>query len=117
MKKFMILLVSMLAIGMAAANAQSPAPEPDTLKEAKQTDPEAKNLPQDTHYTKDQIKITSKEIPAGVKRTLEASTQYEGWERASIYKNKSGNLYMLEITKGDTTHTYRFDSAGKPVNK
>src|SRR5687767_6319291 len=89
MKKSLILLVSIL-MGMAAANAQSPAPEPDTLKEVKQTDPEAKNLPHDTHYTKDQVKITSKQIPAGVKRTLESGTQFEGWEKGSFYKNKSG---------------------------
>jgi hypothetical protein len=104
-------------MGMAAANAQSPAPEPDTLKEAKQTDPEAKNLPHDTHYTKDHVKITSKQIPAGVKRTLESGSQFEGWEKGSFYKNKSGNLYTLEITKGDTTRTYRFDASGKPVNE
>jgi hypothetical protein len=117
MKKFMTFLISVLIIGIAAANAQSPAPEPDTLKEVKQTDPEAKNLPQDNQYTKDHVKITSGEIPAEVKRTLESGTQFQGWERGTFYKSKSGNLYTLEITKGDTTRTYRFDSSGKPVNE
>src|SRR5687767_13744228 len=115
MKTILILLVALFICCAEKVNAQSPAPEPDTLKEVKQTDPEAKSLPKNTNYTKDQLRITSKQVPEGVKRALNSDTQYEGWEKGSFYKDKSGNLYTLEITKADTTRTYRFNASGKPV--
>jgi hypothetical protein len=119
MKTIRILLVALFILCTGKANAQSPAPEPDTLKEVKQTDPEAKTLPlpRDANYTKDQLRITSKQIPEEIRRVLNSDTQYEGWEKGSFYKNKSGNLYTLEITKADTTRTYRFDASGKPAKE
>lgn len=117
MKNSLLFLTAILVLGLCVSKAQSPAPEPDTLKQVKQTDPEAKTIPRDANYTRDQVKITSTEIPASVRRTLESGAGYAGWERAIIYKNKSGNLYTVEITKGDTTRTYRFDRLGKPVNE
>src|SRR5688572_3860649 len=102
MKKISMLLL-VLFFSSAAVLAQSPAPEPDTLKTVKQTDPEAKNPPSHTNYRTDQIKITPSEIPAGVKRALESSSQYAGWEKASIFKSKAGDLYTVEISRADTT--------------
>ena len=107
-----------LFIALAAACAQSPAPEPDTLRDpVKQTDPEGKVLPQSSNYAEDHQRITAKQIPAGVRQTLESSPTYEGWEKAALYKHKSGNLYIIEITKADTTKTYRFDKLGRPVKE
>lgn len=116
MKTYLLFFIAVLIAGVAASSAQSPAPEPDTLKEVKQTDPEPKNIPQedDANYSKDQVRITSKQIPAAVIRTLESDIQYEGWETATIYKNKAGNVFTVEIRNGDTTRTFRFDAAGRP---
>lgn len=102
----------------AAVYAQSPAPEPDTLRDpVKQTDPEGKVLPRSSNYAEDHQRITAKQLPPEIQRTLEASPEYEGWERATIYKGKSGNLYIIDITKADTTKTYRFDKLGRPVKE
>lgn len=102
----------------AAVYAQSPAPEPDTLRDpVKQTDPEGRVLPRSSNYTEDYQRITAKQLPPGVRQTLESSPEYEGWERATIHKNKSGNLYIIDITKADTTKTYRFDKLGRPVKE
>jgi hypothetical protein len=116
MKKLASILAGLFIT--AAAYAQSPAPEPDTLRDpVKQTDPEGRVLPRSANYAEDHQRITSKQIPAGVRQTLESSPEYEGWERAMIYKNKSGNSYIIEITKADTTKTYRFDKLGRPVKE
>jgi hypothetical protein len=118
MKKLVSILTG-LFITIAAVYAQSPAPEPDTLRDpVKQTDPEGKVSPPEINYTDaDHQKITPKQVPAGVRQTLESSPQYEGWEKASLYKNKSGSVFVVEITKADTTRTYRFDKLGRPVKE
>lgn len=117
MKKLISVLAGLL-ITIAAVHAQSPAPEPDTLRDpVKQTDPEGGVLPKDVNYTDDHQKITPKQLPAGVRQTLESGTQYDGWEKASVYKNKSGSVYIVEITKADTTRTFRFDKLGRPVKE
>jgi hypothetical protein len=114
-------LVSILAaafIAIAAAHAQSPAPEPDTLRDpVKQTDPEGRVLPRDVNYTDDHQRITPKQLPAGVRQTLESSNEYEGWEKALVYKSKNTDVYVIEISKGDTTKTYRFDKLGRPARE
>src|SRR5215216_6246588 len=114
MKKLVLFFFGILFTA-AAAQAQSPAPEPDTLRDpVKQTDPEPKTLPSDVNYAEDHIKITPKQVPAAIRQTLGSSPQYQGWEKGNLYKDKSGNLFTLEITRGDTTHTYRFDKRGQP---
>lgn len=113
MKKIATLLAA-VAIGTAAAYAQSPVPEPDTLKN---TSPEIKVIKPETNYTQDQIRILPSDVPVPVKRALESGSEYEGWQKAAIFKNKRGNLFTVEITKADTTKTYRFDARGLPVNE
>ncbi len=101
-----------------AAYAQSPVPEPDTVQRVKQTDPPATAIkPDEANYRKDHLKITSAEIPKEIKRTLESSVEYKGWERARIYKNKAGDLYTLEISESDTLRTYSFNKDGKPADQ
>jgi hypothetical protein len=84
----------------------------------KQTDPPATAIqPREgsDDYKQDQVKIASTEIPKEIQRTLESSVEYAGWERSTVYKNKSGTLFTLEITAADTTKTYRFTADGKPA--
>lgn len=101
----------------ATALAQTPIPDPDTLKDpVKQTDPDVKVGPKDTNYKADRIRITPAEIPRAVKRTLESSSTYSGWEKAAVYKNENGSMFYVEIATGESVHTFRFDQAGKPQN-
>jgi hypothetical protein len=113
MKKTTTLLIA-ITLSAAAAYAQTPVPEPDTVEI---TAPEIKVIKPKTNYTEDQIKILPTDIPAPVKRALESSTEYTGWQKAAIFKNRRGNLFTIEITKADTTKTYRFDARGLPVNE
>jgi hypothetical protein len=117
MRKILLIIVGLIT-AVAAVVAQTPAPEPDTLRDpVKQTDPEPKTLPPNSHYIDDAVKITPQQIPTAVKQTLESGTSYTGWEKASLYKNKSGTVFIIEITKGDTTRTFHFDKLGRPVKE
>ena len=103
------------ALGTVAySNAQSPVPEPDTLKnQVRQTDPVPQTMPQDANYTAEKIKITSAEFPQAVKKTLSAGSEYQGWEKGTAYKSKDGKIFLLEMSEGDTTRIFRFDATGK----
>jgi hypothetical protein len=115
MKKLVLILTGIM-FSTAALLAQTPVPESDTLKDpVKQTDPEVKVLPQDANYLKDHVKITPKQIPAGVKQMLESSPEYTGWEKAAFYKDKAGTKFTVQITRGDTTRIFHFDPTGKPL--
>jgi hypothetical protein len=116
MKKLVIFLTGMLLA--MAAYAQSPVPDPDTIPDpVKQTDPASGVRPQNMNYANDHVKITPKQVPAAIVRTLESGSQYVGWEKGAVYKNKSGSVFTIEITHADTTKTYRFDTMGRPVQE
>lgn len=107
----------LLAVTTATLKAQSPVPDPDTLSTVKQTDPEPDALPPGTNYREDAVKITPAQLPPQVQKTLQSGTQYEGWQKGTIYKNKKENEFTVEVTKGDTTKSFKFDPAGRPVNE
>jgi len=67
-----------------------------------------------TQITKNMIRIQASDVPKSLKHTLEAP-EYEGWENATLYKDKSNNHYMLQIQNGGKMRTHHFDSNGKPV--
>lgn len=118
MRRKILLITFGLLIAVAAVVAQTPAPEPDTLRDpVKQTDPEPKTLPPDSRYIRDEVIITPQQLPPAVKQTLESGTLYDGWEKSKLYKNKSGSVFIIEITKGDTTRTFHFDKLGRPVKE
>jgi hypothetical protein len=116
MKKISIFLCGLL-VSLATLYAQTPAPDPDTLRDVKQTDPEVEHLPSDINYRDGQIKITPAQLPAEVKQTLQSGSEYEGWEKAAVYKSKNNGRYTVEITKADTARIFRFDKLGRPVKE
>lgn len=98
------------------ANAQSPVPQPDTSKtQVRQTDPVPDAMPPDASYTQDKIKIGSGELPEDIKRELNSGADYKGWQQGTTYKNKAGDIFILEMQEGDTLRTYRFDPKGKLI--
>ena len=116
MKKIILTIISALIISVAAVNAQEPTPQLDTVSTpVKEGDPEVKTPPPNVNYLHGMTRITSAEIPAAIKQTLESGSQYAGWERASVYKNKSGKTYVIEIKEADRTRIFRFDKNGKPI--
>jgi hypothetical protein len=101
---------------IAFVKAQSPVPEPDTLKnQVRQTDPVPQAMPHDASYTTNAIKITSTEFPEGVKRSLNDGSEYEGWQKGTAYKSKDGKMYILEMREADTVRVFRFDKTGKLI--
>ena len=97
------------------ALAQNPVPELDTTQiPVEQGDPALKTFSPET-YLKDFKRIMPDELPAPVRTTLDAGTQYSGWQRAPIYKNKKGDRFVLEIPSDDRTERFQFDAQGKPV--
>ena len=110
------ILFAALFFSSSVALAQNPTPELDTTQiPVEQGDPALKTFSPDT-YLKDFKRIMPDELPAPVRTTLDAGTQYEGWQRAPIYKNRKGDRFVLEIQSGDRTERFQFDAEGKPVS-
>jgi hypothetical protein len=117
MKSIQISLL-LLFLGCTLAFAQSPAPEPDTLKDVKQTDPELKSPPKgNAQYKEDHQKITIKQLPEAVVDGLKREKEFSGWENAKAYRSKTGSEYVVEITRNDTTRTFTFDKTGRRLKE
>jgi hypothetical protein len=62
----------------------------------------------------DKVMITTSEVPVSLRATL-SDKQYEGWEKSTIYRNRSTNEYLVEIRDGSDVKTYYFDKNGKAI--
>lgn len=117
MNKFIVAFSAAAMFSVATAYAQAPAPRADSVRDPiKQGDPAPDNVPTQAAYTKDMVRVNSKDIPASLRKTLSEDT-YKGWESANLYKEKSGNGYMLEFQDPLKTRLYRFDKNGKLVKE
>jgi hypothetical protein len=113
--KTLALLLSYIAF-VAVVNAQTPVPEPDTLKTpVRHSDPTPQTTAPNVDYTRNKIKITSADLPDAIQKTLQSSTQYTGWETADVFKDKAGKEFVIEIHEGDSKRVYRFDKTGRHV--
>lgn len=111
-----LLPLFLLFASVSLAYAQSPVPEPDTLKSpVRQTDPTPQTTAPNVDYTQNKVRITSADLPEAVRDVLASGNQYQGWETADAFKDKAGKVYIVEIRDGDRKRVYRFDKTGKPV--
>jgi hypothetical protein len=114
--KTIYLLFVVLIGSISFVHAQEPVPDPDTLKnQVNQKDPTPDNVQPDANYIEDKVKITSAEFPPAVKKTLNAGSEYQGWEKGTAYRSKDGKVYVLQLSEADTTRTFRFDKNGKLI--
>lgn len=113
--KTLALLFFALTASAISVCAQSPVADPDTLKTVNRNDNAPDALPPDASYTEDKVKITSAELPKEVKKTLEAGSEFSGWERGQVYKDKAGKVFVIEMREADTLRTFRFDKTGKLI--
>ena len=60
------------------------------------------------------LKFLKMKFPASMVNALKGS-DYKGQSK-TFYRSKKGDEYAVEIKDGNTTHTYRFDKQGKPIN-
>ena len=100
-EKLFVSIFASLMIGVASLSAQPIstmllAPEHSIMQE------------------KDRVKIKTEELPEGVKTALSADA-YKGWTVVSAYKVKNGEVYEVELKKGDTSQTLKFDKDGKVI--
>jgi hypothetical protein len=106
----------LLVFGAVAANAQSPAPDPDTLQNpVKQIDPEVKQLPANLNYTKDATRISPDDLPPVVLDSVKR-LHPTGWEKSVVYHHKKTNSYIIDIREEGGQKIYRFDKTGKRLN-
>lgn len=116
MKKLMLTLTGLLLISIMTVDAQSrdtvPTRKMDTLRQEGSKYQES----QESYNLREMTKVKVNEIPASLFQTLQGE-EYKGWdnETSTIYKSKTGNLYVVEIRDGDKTKVYHFDSDGKPI--
>lgn len=116
MKRLTTILAAILFVGVATVSAQTPTPDPDTLKSpVKQIDPEVDGMPRDINYAGGMNKISPDQLPKMVKQTLESLTVYDGWQKGKAYKDKDEKTFVVEIPKGDRTRVFRFDRNGKLI--
>jgi hypothetical protein len=59
----------------------------------------------------DKVMISTSQIPSAMLITL-GDPKYKGWDKSKVYRNKTSNDYMIEISDGTTTRTYYFDQSG-----
>jgi hypothetical protein len=70
---------------------------------------------QDQSYNwrdEDRMSIGKEELPSGLVETLK-SDEYQGWENATIYRNKTSEDYMLVMQENGQVKTFYFDQEGK----
>ena len=60
----------------------------------------------------DRMSVSREELPESLVETLK-SDDYEGWENATIYKNKNTDDYMLVMQDNGKVKTFYFDKEGK----
>jgi hypothetical protein len=63
----------------------------------------------------DRIEIKHQEVPAKLRNVLQADSKYQGWENGNLYFERTTDQYLLHLIKENSTQTYRFDKAGKPI--
>jgi hypothetical protein len=69
MKKIILAFGAAAMFSVATAYAQAPAPRADSVRDPiKQGDPAPDNVPTQAAYTKDMVRINSKDIPASLRK-------------------------------------------------
>jgi|SRR5688572_2006267 hypothetical protein len=107
MKKIILIIAGAFCLSAFALQAQAQdGPKKDTT-----------SIQPSQSYREDMVKITADDLPAAVRSTLQGA-QYKGWETATIHRNSTGEMYIVEITGDDRqVKTYKFDANGKPIEE
>jgi hypothetical protein len=108
-------IAALLLLTCSLGYCQSPVPDADTVKDPiKQGDPAPQIIQPRVSYKKTMVSIKPSQVPAPVKKRL-AHSAYKGWEKATIYRNESSTLYLVEFQESGKTRTYRFDKNGQQL--
>ena len=120
-------MVGMLFIGIVAVQAQSQdttvIQQRDTTvlpPETPQPQPQQPEKQQEGSYQlRDMTALQASEIPATLRESLQGNDKFKGWDdpTTKIYRNKTSDLFVVQIMDGTETKTYRFDRNGKPIEE
>lgn len=107
MKKVILIIAAAACLSAFAINVQAQdGPKKDTT-----------GIQPSQSYRDDMVKITADDLPAAVKATLQGA-QYKGWDSGNLFRNSTGETYIVEITGDDRqVKTYKFDATGKPIEE
>lgn len=108
MKKIILILAGALCLSTAAVQAQ------DATNKAKQ---DSTRQSPSTNYQKDMVKIQATDVPSSLRTTLQ-DAQYKGWEKATLYRSKNNDMYVVEMKDASgKTMVHKFDASGKPIRE
>ena len=107
MKKIILIVAGAFCLSAFALQAQAQdGPKKDTT-----------SIQPSQSYRDDMVKITADDLPEAVKSTLQGA-EYKGWEASNIFRNATGEMYIVEITGDDKqVKTYKFDANGRPIEE
>jgi hypothetical protein len=127
MKKVMLMMVGMLFIGIVAVQAQS---QDTTVTQKSDTTVSPTTTPQPqsqqqtdrqegSYQLRDMTVLQASEVPSSLRESLQGNDKFKGWDdpTTKIYRNKTSDLFVVQIMDGTETKTYRFDRNGKPVEE
>ena len=114
MKPVRLILASTMAMASFAVNAQDTTKLTPPPVQQDQTSTQNQALKDQANFKKDMIVIPSAEVPASLRNTLQG-TQYKGWEKGTIYRNQTSDMFMVEMRDGNQARIYRFDQNGKAI--
>jgi hypothetical protein len=125
MKKVMLTIAGMLFIGVVALQAQSqdttvlPRRDTTVTPELPQQPPAEPEQEEGSQMLRDMTTLSASEIPAALRETLQAGPEYKGWDdpTTKIYRNKTGDQFVVQIMDGTETKSYKFDRNGKPIEE
>jgi hypothetical protein len=113
--KTTLFIVTVLFVGVTTLHAQEPdTTATDQRQQHTSTVAYSASNPS-SNYTREMILIQASDIPAALRSKLQG-TIYKGWENGTIYRSKTYEGYVVEITDGANTKTFRFDANGQPIN-
>ncbi len=125
MKKLMLIVAGALFIGGVASYAQDTTGTYRSKQQIDQTRTRT-TTDQNDHTMKSGqdmksgqsmkgwTKVNNTDIPASLRSTLSGS-QYNGWEKSSVYVNQAGDRYSVRLGDASSPRTYYFDKSGKQV--
>jgi hypothetical protein len=115
----LLVLLTVMLVKTAEAQVDSSQHAPGKKPPVTEGPSRTKQSPSqaDQFRKEDRIIVEREKLPDVLRRTLNESDRYKGWQNSTIYFDRSVKQYILHLGEANTTRTYRFDEDGKPVNQ
>ena len=97
MKKLMLITIAITALSLSGLSQRKVVGTNDSMLLSNKQD--------------EKIKIKKEELPEAARQTLDGDA-FKGWTMVNSYRLKNRE-YEVELKKGDTTQTLKFDKGGK----